>query len=123
MNIGQKNFKPHRIGLKLTRIITAGNKMNPISNQSHSGPVVNNAIKNISNSTDVQNLPMCGTRHDLVVTIPDLAAGGAYAQADMQLLDVAKLSAMQVNSGELKNSTTPASGVVELKRLKFTLIA
>lgn len=42
-----------------------------------------------------------GTRNDLMATLPTLTAGGAYSQADMVLLSSAKVSALQINSGEL----------------------
>lgn len=42
-----------------------------------------------------------GTRNDLIATLPTLTAGAAYSQADMQLLSSARVSALQINSGEL----------------------
>ena len=46
---------------------------------------------------------LAGTRSDLICTLPDIAAGVGYTQADMQLLDLATLSCVQVNSGDRLN--------------------
>ncbi len=62
MNIGHKTFSPKKIGIKLGKVISAGHKL-PISTNVQSSPVgqlVNGAIKNISNSANIQNLPIKG---------------------------------------------------------------
>ena len=53
-----------------------------------------------SDSTYGKHNILVGTRNDLIVTLPDITAGAAYTQADMTALDQAKLSCLQVNSGE-----------------------
>jgi hypothetical protein len=56
---------------------------------------------------------LAGTRSDLTVTFPDLTAGAAYAQADMQLLDLYQGSVVQTNSGaKLNSAQIAASGTV-----------
>jgi hypothetical protein len=55
---------------------------------------------------------LAGTRNDLVATLPDLAAGVAYSQADMQLLDLAKISCYQINSGESLGTAVAAAATV-----------
>lgn len=43
---------------------------------------------------------LAGTRNDLIATLPNLAGGAAYVPADITALDEAKISCVQVNSGE-----------------------
>lgn len=53
-----------------------------------------------------------GTRSDLVAQLPDITAGVAYSQADMQKLDSALLSCLQRNSGDIIASNIATGGYV-----------
>jgi hypothetical protein len=60
--IGNKVFRPHKVGLKLNRVISMGQKL-PTNSQNILGQLAhtpNGVINNVSNSADMQYDPIKG---------------------------------------------------------------